>query len=144
MYLWLSQVMCKTNNEKNWSEQAFLKSLCCSKWSQWMCTFTTSVLTKCQSQLQQMTIFYFIFIFQRKQVFTFHVNCLLGRQFTWNVKTCFTFSRRHFDFFSSYFSEKTGFDKLHDISNNIFWENKNQERKIILQNVLCWIFYPAC
>ena len=35
--------------------------------------------------------FFFIlfFIFQRKQVLTLHVNCLLGRRFTWNIKTCF-------------------------------------------------------
>ena len=31
----------------------------------------------------------FFFFFQRKQVLIFHVNRLLGRQFTWNVKTCF-------------------------------------------------------
>ena len=32
---------------------------------------------------------FFFFIFQRKQVLMFHVNHLLGRWFTWNVKTCF-------------------------------------------------------
>ena len=31
----------------------------------------------------------FFLIFQRKQVLTFHVNRLLGRLFTWKVKTCF-------------------------------------------------------
>ena len=30
-----------------------------------------------------------LFIFQRKQVFTYHINHLPSRQFTWNVKTCF-------------------------------------------------------
>ena len=32
---------------------------------------------------------YFFFIFQRKQVLIFHVNRLLGRRFTWSIKTCF-------------------------------------------------------
>ena len=32
---------------------------------------------------------FFFFFFQRKQVLTFHVNHLLGRWFTWNVKTWF-------------------------------------------------------
>ena len=36
----------------------------------------------------------FFFIFQRKQVLTFHVSCLLGRQFTWNVKTCFLWKKK--------------------------------------------------
>ena len=31
----------------------------------------------------------FFLIFQRKQVLIFHVNHLLGRRFTWNIKTCF-------------------------------------------------------
>ena len=39
----------------------------------------------------------FFFIFQRKQVLTFHVNCLLGRQFTWNVKTCFLCKKKKKD-----------------------------------------------
>ena len=33
-------------------------------------------------------IFFFFFIYHRKQVLAFHVN-RLGRQFTWNVNTCF-------------------------------------------------------
>ena len=40
-----------------------------------------------QSQLQKTT---HIFSFQRTQVLTFHVNRLLGRRFTWNVKTYFS------------------------------------------------------
>ena len=31
---------------------------------------------------------------QRKQVLTFHVNHLLGRWFTWNVKTCFLWKKK--------------------------------------------------
>ena len=34
-------------------------------------------------------LLYFFFIFPRKQVMTFHANCLHWRQFAWNVKTCF-------------------------------------------------------
>ena len=35
-------------------------------------------------------LFLFFLIFQRKQVLIFHVNrLLLGRRFTWNIKTCF-------------------------------------------------------
>ena len=53
--------------------------------------FTTllflALTLKVPTQLKQTTIFFFIF--QRKQVLTFHVNHLLGRWFTWNVKTCF-------------------------------------------------------
>ena len=33
--------------------------------------------------------FLILFYFQRKQVLTVHVNCLFGRLFIWNVKTCF-------------------------------------------------------
>ena len=34
-------------------------------------------------------LLFFYLGFQIKQVLTFHVNHLLGRWFTWNVKTCF-------------------------------------------------------
>ena len=33
--------------------------------------------------------FFFFSMFQRKQILKFHVNRLLGRWFTWSVKTCF-------------------------------------------------------
>ena len=38
--------------------------------------------------------FFFFFIFQRKQVLTFHMNCLPSRQFTWNVKACFLWKKK--------------------------------------------------
>ena len=54
------------------------------------CSSHEKVLTlKAPITTEQTTIFFFFFFFQRKQVLTFHVNHLLGRRFTWNVKTCF-------------------------------------------------------
>ena len=38
--------------------------------------------------------FLFFFIFQRKQVLTFHVNHLPSRWFSWNVKTCFLWKKK--------------------------------------------------
>ena len=36
----------------------------------------------------------FFLIFPRKQVLTFHANCLQWRQFAWKVKSCFLGKRR--------------------------------------------------
>ena len=50
----------------------------------WMLTLNAPVTTAADNNF-----LFFIFFFQRKQVWTFHVNHLLSRWFTWNIKTCF-------------------------------------------------------
>ena len=52
--------------------------------------WSINALESLYKTLKQMTILMiFFFIFRWKQVLIFHVNRLLGRRFTWNIKTCF-------------------------------------------------------
>ena len=50
--------------------------------------FANSVDQQCRAAMTLLNK-NFLHYFYRKQVLTFHVNCLLGRWFTWKIKTSF-------------------------------------------------------
>ena len=113
-----------------WKSRAYRRSvyICLSKWNVYIIIILRKIWLQPVQWLKQSThlalkppvtcskrkfLFYFIlfiylfFFFQRKQVLTFHVNCLqrkqvltfhvnhlLGRWFTWNVKTCFLWKKK--------------------------------------------------
>ena len=83
-------------------------------------------------------------IFPRKQDLTFQANCLLRRQFAWNVKSCFL-GKIFFLFFPEnriwHFKQIVSWgDNLLEMSKPVFWEKIRK----IFQNVVCWKFYPEC
>ena len=91
--------------------------------SDWLTEMTSLTISTLSTFFSRRRIEKKVYFFPRKQVLTFHVNCLISRQFNaWYVKTCFLL--------------ETIWMKCQTVS--------GEKKENIFQYVVCWKFYPEC